>query len=51
MDFEQLKKVLAGFGVATLIAGSTLTLSGCPGDKSGSSSQSDTKQEAPGKSA
>jgi len=30
MDINGLKKFLAGIGIASLIAGSTLTLSGCP---------------------
>lgn len=36
MDLEQLKKTLAKLGIASLIAGSALTLTGC--DRSGSSS-------------
>ncbi len=34
MDVEDLKKVLAGFCVAGLIAGSTFTVSGCASGKS-----------------
>lgn len=30
MDVDDLKKILAGFCIATLIAGSSLTLTGCP---------------------
>ncbi|MFC1884745.1 SbtA family thio(seleno)oxazole RiPP natural product precursor [Thermodesulfobacteriota bacterium] len=37
MDLDRLKKVLAGVGIVSLIAGSTLTLSGCP-KKPGTSS-------------
>jgi radical SAM modification target selenobiotic family peptide len=31
MDVDDLKKILAGFCIAGLIAGSTFTLSGCAG--------------------
>jgi radical SAM modification target selenobiotic family peptide len=34
MDADDLKKILAGFCVAGLIAGSTFTLSGCAAGKS-----------------
>jgi radical SAM modification target selenobiotic family peptide len=30
MDVDDLKKVLAGFCIASLIAGSSLCLTGCP---------------------
>jgi radical SAM modification target selenobiotic family peptide len=30
MDLEQLKKFLAGLSLASLVAGSALTFSGCP---------------------
>lgn len=49
MDKKQLKKILAGFSVASLLAGSTLTLSGCATKGktscSGTGSCSGTKQE------
>lgn len=34
MDVDELKKVLAGFCIAGLIAGTTLTVSGCASGKS-----------------
>jgi radical SAM modification target selenobiotic family peptide len=34
MDVDDLKKILAGFCIAGLIAGSTFTLSGCAAGKS-----------------
>ena len=34
MDVEDLKKVLAGFCIAGLIAGSTFTMGGCASGKS-----------------
>lgn len=34
MDVDELKKILAGFCIAGLIAGSTFTLSGCASGKS-----------------
>ena len=49
MDKKQLKKILAGFSVASLLAGSTLTLYGCATKGktscSGTGSCSGTKQE------
>lgn len=43
MDKKQLKKILAVFSVASLLAGSTLTLYGCA--TKGKTSCSGTKQE------
>ncbi len=37
MDVDALKKILAGFCIAGLIAGSTFSLSGCAAGKSASS--------------
>jgi radical SAM modification target selenobiotic family peptide len=34
MDVEDLKKILAGFCIAGLVAGSTFTLNGCASGKS-----------------
>lgn len=46
MEIERLKKILAGLGVASLIAGSTLTFSGCPKDQPESSTGNGQNQEA-----
>lgn len=49
MGKKQLKKILAGFSIASLLTGSVLTLSGCntkgSTSCSGKTSDSETKQE------
>jgi len=48
MDTKRLKKVLAGFSVATLITGAGLTFTGCATTScSGKTSCSGMKQEVP----